>query len=387
MRRNILLVLTCMAMCVCVMSCGTSQENLSPDEITVFTVPDPKDNEENETVTGEILEEQTIQGEIAQEDETGNLSDHEMTEDEDDSEDDTGEDVIVDYGLYARTTGTVNLRARPSTDADVVKLLGRNTVLRVAGIDEDQWAHVQTEAGEEGFVFSDYISEPVSEDVWIAQKEQLLAQKTVCIDAGHQAHGNNEKEPVGPGATETKAKVSSGTKGVSTGKMEYELTLEIALKLQEELERRGYTVIMCRTTNDVDISNSERAAVANNANADAFIRIHADGSENSSAQGAHTICQTAGNPYNGQLYGQSLRLSQCVISEYVAMTGAKQVKADDGVDERDDLSGVNWCVVPVTLIELGFMTNPTEDTLMSSADYQAKMVTGMANGIDKYFAQ
>ena len=239
--------------------------------------------------------------------------------------------------------------------------------------------------GAEGYVSAEYILDPVSKQEWDAYQEQLLSQKMICIDAGHQAHGNNEKEPIGPGASETKAKVSSGTKGVSTGKMEYELTLEIALKLQAELEQRGYTVIMCRTSNDVNISNAERAAVANNAGVDAFIRIHADGAENSSAQGAHTICQTSGNKYNGQLYSQSLKLSQCVLSEYIAATGAKKVKADDGVDERDDLSGINWCSVPVTLIELGFMTNPTEDTLMSSADYQSKMVAGIANGIDKYF--
>lgn len=214
---------------------------------------------------------------------------------------------------------------------------------------------------------------------------QSQGHKVICIDAGHQSQGNNEREPIGPGASETKAKVSSGTKGVSTEKMEYELTLEVSLKLQEELERRGYEVIMCRTTNDVNFSNAERAAIANNAGVDAFLRIHADGAEDASIQGAHTICQSSGNPYNGQLYEQSLRLSQCVISEYLAATGAKQLKADAGVDERDDLSGINWCSVPVTLIELGFMTNPTEDEFMSSPDYQTKMVIGIVNGIDKYF--
>lgn len=202
----------------------------------------------------------------------------------------------------------------------------------------------------------------------------------VVIDAGHQRHGNSEKEPIGPGASETKAKVSSGTSGCVSGLAEYELTLQVSLKLQTELENRGYQVLMVRSDHDVDISNAERAAVANDAKADVFLRIHANGSEDSTHQGAMTICQTKNNPYNAALYTQSRLLAASVLEELVEETGCKE----DYLWETDTMSGINWCQIPVTIVEMGYMSNPEEDARMASEEGQAAIVRGIANGVDRY---
>ena len=204
----------------------------------------------------------------------------------------------------------------------------------------------------------------------------------ISIDPGHQGPqvDMSSQEPNAPGSNVMKTKATGGTSGRYSGLAEYELNLDISIQLREKLEEQGYDVIMTREDNDTPISNAERARMANEAGADIAIRIHANGSESSDANGALVLIGSAENPYVGSLYDQSFSLGQSVLDSYCESTGMQNL----GVQTNDTMTGINWSEIPVIILEMGFMTNQQDDLNMADPDYQVKMVDGIADGINAY---
>lgn len=206
----------------------------------------------------------------------------------------------------------------------------------------------------------------------------------IGIDPGHQSESVDMSalEPNGPGSSEMKAKCTSGTQGTYSGVPEYQLNLEVSLQLKDELEQRGYQVVMTRTDNETAISNMERAQYVASQGAEIYVRIHANGDDSHTASGALTMSPSQNNPYIPQLFEQSDRLSRCIIDSYCAATGFQNL----GIQYTDTMTGINWSTVPVTILEMGFMTSQNDDLKMNDAEFQKTMVQGIANGIDSYFA-
>lgn len=206
-------------------------------------------------------------------------------------------------------------------------------------------------------------------------------QYVVVIDAGHQGKADLRTEPIGPGSSTRKPRVEGGASGVATHRPESLDNLQIALKLRDQLVKRGVKVIMVRTTQNVDISNAKRAQIANAAHADLFIRLHCDSSTNSSVRGVLTLVP-AKTRWTGKITTASARAGKDVQKALVSATHDR----NRGITKRSDLTGFNWSKVPTVLVEMGVMSNPAEDRKLATPAYQKTLAAGMANGIMAFLA-
>jgi len=374
MKKKFIVIISILAVLTVAVAVGVNVRNHKKsdqakhpkvDKEIVINVPEKEENESSEEQEGEVQAESSKETLEATFDESTAVS--------------------------VWTSSNLNLREQPNGNSTVITVLSKGTELK-KGTEENGWAQVKV-GDTIGYVSTQYISDTKPEEKPAPQQQSSSKVEAIpgqhrdpnniviVIDPGHQLRGDNNEEANGPGSNTMKARVTSGTTGVATGVAEYILNLDISLKLKAELENRGYVVHMTRSTHDVNISNKERAEYANSVNADIAVRIHANGSSNASIRGVETYGPSASNPYVSHLSNASMSLSKCIVDSYAAATGFR----NRGARTSDIMTGINWSSVPVTIVELGYMSNADEDRAMQDAIMQNNMVQGIANGIDAYF--
>ncbi len=208
---------------------------------------------------------------------------------------------------------------------------------------------------------------------------EITAAALVCLDPGHGTapEVGRQLEPIGPGSKQEKIKDPGGASG------EEPVALAIARRTEALLLARGYRVALTRNGTGYRGGNRERAQFCNRRNAALMIRIHADGSSDSSVHGTSTLVPARHVGWTDDIYRASRRAGSLLQRELVASTGA----TDLGVVERADLTGFNWADVPVVLVETGFMSNPRERKLLQSTAYQRKIAGALTSGTQRFLSR
>ncbi len=218
----------------------------------------------------------------------------------------------------------------------------------------------------------------------IAPATAGATRPVVVIDPGHDLRANLATEPIGPGSSTRKIKDGGGTHGVVSGTTEAELNLAVSFRLRALLEGAGIRVVMTRSrTAGTSVGNVARAGIANRAGAALFLRIHADGASSSGARGTHTLYPALRAGWTDDIYRQSRAAARIVQQQLLRTLGFP----DRGLQERSDLTGFNWADVPAILVEIGFMTNPAEDTVLATDTYRGRAARGLCSGVLRFLGR
>jgi N-acetylmuramoyl-L-alanine amidase len=218
---------------------------------------------------------------------------------------------------------------------------------------------------------------------------QPKAGKVVVLDPGHNG-GNSGRpgeinRPVPAGRGKTKPCNTTGT-STNSGYTEHAFTFDVAQRIGEALSAKGIRVVLTRQ-NDTGVGPcvNERAAIGNEAGADAVVSIHADGSNSGGAHGFHVAYSAP--PLNAQQGAPSTKLATTLRDglRTGGFTTANYI-GSNGLAPRADLAGLNLSTRPAALVECGNMRNADEAAAMSSAEGRRRYAAVIAKAIEDYLA-
>lgn len=266
---------------------------------------------------------------------------------------DKSDTVQMDSAEYKVIATQLNVRSGAGTNFSTIDFLPNGKVVNVQKV-QDGWAYISYN-GKNGWVSADYLTKVI--------KNQSKGQ-AIVIDAGH-------------GGSDPGAIAYDGTK-------EEDINLAISMRTKEQLENRGYKVIMVRTgdyecnkfATSVSAELKCRIDLSKINNAEVFVSIH-NNTGPSSARGTETYYSS-----NNVRGADSKKLAESVHRHYQTNFGSLDRKV-----VNSNLYVNRYNSVPSILLEVGFLSNTSDLAKLKSSVYQQKVAMGIAEGIDEYFSR
>jgi N-acetylmuramoyl-L-alanine amidase len=250
------------------------------------------------------------------------------------------------------TADSLNIRPDPSTNRQPIGSLSRGQKVEVLK-EQNNWLQVKLPDGRVGWVSGAYVDRHSSSPSPSSSKGSLSG-KVIVLDPGHGGHD--------PGAV-----------GV-TGLREKDVVLDVALRAAKQLRAKGAKVVMTRDT-DVFIPLTQRVAIAEAAGANVFVSVHANAYPSAQIGGTETY-------YYGYKAssGASRDLATHIQRRLVGSLGLRDI----GVKDANFLV-IRQTSMPSTLLELGFLSNAHEESLMRTDEFRQNAADGIVRGLLDYF--
>jgi N-acetylmuramoyl-L-alanine amidase len=246
----------------------------------------------------------------------------------------------------------LRIRAGAGLNYKVLGSVTKGEAVTIVG-SQDGWARIRTPDGQTGWVSDRYIGKGTVQTASVsANTSGGLKGKVIVIDPGH---GGDDP----------------GMIGVKYETLEKDLNLTTSFYLRDELRSLGARVVMTRTKEDEKPELSERVKISESADADAFVSIHYNSSKkNSSGILTFYYSETKDRP-----------LARAVENRLSDGIGLKSNGISFGdlhvLRENDTVS---------TLVELGFLSNARDESIVRGSDYQKKAAKAIAEGLEDYFS-